>query len=291
MIAPRIGPEAAPQPSGGPAWSSWWRPIPTSSAAGRTSTSRGRTAVIRSMAVRLAGASRGSAVTLATAAAEPGRRRTPLDRDGGHALGGQRLVERRGPDGDDGLGCHQQVGDGAGAGAHGRFDLVPTGTAPAPVANAAASSAARALLRWTIAPASTSAACLTVEPLRVAIGADQHGHDGGAGRPRPPSGRERAPQPGRDGRRGRARRRASRPRHRRPRRPPRPPAGHDRRVDHRVRPAGRQLVVAEVEHGVGAAGTIGGCRSAATGRGARSSAPDRGVAPARRAPPQRWCHR
>ena len=98
-------------------------------------------------------------------------------------------------------------------------------------------------------PPRCSAVGLAVEVLRVVGGAEQGDHDqAGRGRRRGPIAGARS-RPGRGGRRGRGRRRAAGPR--RPGRPPRPrgaPAAG--RVDHRMRPARGELVVAEVDQHV-----------------------------------------
>ena len=69
--APLIGPEARSQDSGGPAWRNVPRSMPSTSEAGRTSTSSAPAESSRETAVRLASSRRGSAMTRARSASVP----------------------------------------------------------------------------------------------------------------------------------------------------------------------------------------------------------------------------
>ncbi len=125
----------------------------------------------------------------------------------------------------------------------------------------AASRAARALLGARMTPARGQLASWAAEALRVALGAAHRrdDRDPPAGGPAAVAGRvldrrQRGRRPDRRGARSRARRRAGSPRRSDRRRSPRSCSLRRRRVDHRMRPTDRVLVVAEVDDLVGLGG-------------------------------------
>ena len=101
ISAPRIGPEAVSQVSGGPECSRVRSASPITSRAGRTSTSSEPAASSRSTAVRLAAARRGSRASAVRSSGVAEARRPPVDVVHLGALGAQRVGEDVDARGDD----------------------------------------------------------------------------------------------------------------------------------------------------------------------------------------------